>query len=307
MTDTTTQDGKAVKPDGSAAPAGQEGQPGTGAAGKEKPKGEGAKPPPEGSVDITRRGRVLTLPRERAAELAAAALDLSEREQAIADRERQLRSNEADFREYERLAAALQANPRLRQAFELAAQDPDAVLSATRARRGRTDPEDLDDDQDGEGGKGNGRGGDAVLGELSAVRRKLEELEGRDRIRSAEMARTRLETELDSALGDYPYLKGKTRATAEIIAKSALARGQARSPLEAAAIAAAEIREARREESERIAQESEARKTLDTASPSGFPGLTPDRKYTADDLSSGKIVSDASAALKKLFSGLRKG
>lgn len=250
------------------------------------------------TVTVLRRGRKVDLPYSKVVEMASKGFELSERAQQMEERERALRTNESSYEQFKQLQTALRANPKLATALDLATKDPDRFLS------GGASSEDPFDDDD-EGGA-RPKVTPAVQRELTELRQRLEELSGRERQRSAETSRDRLERRIDKSLGEHPWLQGRRRAQAEKLVLAELMSGGGGDVDEVVGMVAAEIREADNEEAQRRLNQDDERKQLRTSRPElAIPGLTPKERLGKEDLKNGNIASQAAEALRKIRAAMK--
>lgn len=199
---------------------------------------QGTQAPVTPPVELTlkRHGKEIKVPTEKAVELAQKGLDYEVRTAELAQKEATLKGDAAAYGEYQQLKSSIERDPKLKQAFLLAMQNPDAVLSASKNQASA----------DGEGDEHaqstqKPSGDPALAAEFAELKSKFEK-------RELVEQKNQLENVLQSELSQYPWLTspdGSLNRAGKAAFKTAVLSmahsGDA--PTAAAAVAANEQRE----------------------------------------------------------------
>jgi hypothetical protein len=153
-------------------------------------------PPVE--LTLKRHGREIKVPTEKAVELAQKGLDYEVRTAELSKKEAMLRDDAAAYGEYQQLKTSLESNAKLKQAFLMAMQNPDAVLGATQRQQ---ESYGGDDDAGNQlaAKQANPAADPNLLVEVANLKAKLEQREMTE-------AKSRIEGDVRSEITQYPWL-----------------------------------------------------------------------------------------------------
>lgn len=239
-------------------------------------------PPVE--LTLKRHGKELKVPTEKAVELAQKGLDYEVRTAELAKREAQLKGDEAAYNEYKQLRSSLESDPKLKQAFLRAMQDPDSVIGSKPAA-GEGD----DGETDSGAAKATQQPDRAVLAELAELKGKVERREIAEQ-------RNQLETNLQNELSQYPWLvesDGSLNRAGKAAFKTAvLSMAHTSEPIPAvAATVANEQREVIEEMQKAGLQKADAASRMRMTSMRGAQvSATPPLKLDKNSISSGEVM-----------------
>jgi hypothetical protein len=99
-------------------------------------------PPVE--LTLKRHGREIKVPTDKAVELAQKGFDYEVRAAELAQKEAVLKGDQVAYSEYQQLKTSIENNPKLKQAFLLAMQNPDQVIGAINHGSVASDDDSVD-------------------------------------------------------------------------------------------------------------------------------------------------------------------
>jgi hypothetical protein len=149
-------------------------------------------PPVE--LTLKRHGREIKVPTDKAVELAQKGFDYEVRAAELAQKEAVLKGDQVAYSEYQQLKTSIENNPKLKQAFLLAMQNPDQVIGAINHGSVASDDDSVDVPNTQKQAND-----PAIVAELAALKSKIER-------RELVEQKNELETTLRSELTQYPWL-----------------------------------------------------------------------------------------------------
>jgi hypothetical protein len=229
-----------------------------------------------------RHGKKVTVPLDKAKDLALKGLDHEVRQQDIQRRETQLRADEPRYRAYGELRDWVDRDPVNRAALDLAMRNPQAVAALANAPKGAK-AEDAETSGEVEGG--------AIRPQAdSELRRELEAVKGQVREIHLKEVKGAQETRIKDEIAKYPWLSGRDSKLAFNQVVATLVTNP-QEPVEAAvAGVASDFKEAEEDRQARALAKAEERKSLATLRPSqGAPLASPAEKLDRKSFGDGKL------------------
>lgn len=233
------------------------------------------------TIDIVDRGKTLTMTLDKVKTLAQQGLG-QERKARELDAQRQaLQSDTAEYEDYKKLRAHLNANPETARAIDIALKNPASVLQ----------PQQRGDDLGDLDGIADPDPAPRSTVELDELKRQVADLKQANQARDQDDLVTRQRSRIADEVGEYPWLKGSKVTT---MAQQQIAQAMAADPhadlASVTAVVAGDFKAMLEESQTAKAQNSKLRQPLRTEPTNrGTPLVKVDKPITKEDLNNGRV------------------